>query len=116
MELRVLSAGAAKGLLQEVEPSFCSTAAVKIQFTFGAVGAVKQKYLAGEPCDVIVLTEVLIDELARQGRVDAGYIRPLGKIRTGFAVRVGEPLPDISDTASLRRSLLAAREVHYGDP
>ena len=87
-----------------------------MQGTFGAVGAMREKLLAGEPCDVVILTAAMVAELERDGRVLAGTSAPLGRVRTGVAVRAGEPVPDIADGAALRAALLAARAIYFPDP
>ena len=41
---------------------------------------------------------------------------PVGQVRTGVAVRAGEPHPSIADPASLKASLLAATAIYFPDP
>jgi molybdate transport system substrate-binding protein len=64
---------------------------------------------------VIVLTAALIEELIKSGRVLAGSSAVIGRVRTGVAVRTGQPLPDISDRESLAKSLLAAKGIYIPD-
>jgi molybdate transport system substrate-binding protein len=115
MNLNILSAGAAKSLITSLQSSFCRDAGVGVEGNFGAVGAVHEKFLAGEPCDVLVLTEALIDALTHSGQVMRGSGVPLGRVRTGIAVRNGDPLPDIADRAALAGTLLAAQEIYVSD-
>jgi molybdate transport system substrate-binding protein len=67
--LHVLSAGAAKGLVQELQPEFERDFAVTLQATFGAVGAMLERLNAGAACDLIILTRAMLDALARDGRI-----------------------------------------------
>jgi molybdate transport system substrate-binding protein len=115
MSLHILSAGAAKGLVTALQPSLTAETGIDVQGTFGAVGTIKEQLLAGAPCDVIVLTAALIDELIESGQVLAGSSVSLGRVRTGVAVRSGQPLPDIADRASLAKSLLAAGGIYIPD-
>ena len=39
----------------------------------------------------------------------------LGRVRTGIAVRAGEPLPDVATPEALKASLLAARAIYFPD-
>ncbi len=55
-DLRVLSAGAAQGLVAAMTPRFLADTGVALHTTFGAVGAIREKLFAGEPCDVLILT------------------------------------------------------------
>ena len=116
MDLRILSAGAAKGVVQALQAEFQAASGAVIQGTFGAVGVIREKLLANEPCDVIILTAAQIEELSRTGHALAETSAPLGRVRTGIAVRAGEPLPDISSRDSLRACLLACDGIYFPDP
>jgi molybdate transport system substrate-binding protein len=115
MDLNVLSAGAAKGLVTALQQQFSAETGVDIRGSFGAVGAIHEKMLAAEPCDVIILTAALIDELIQGGHVLAGSSVPLGHVKTGIAVRAGQPAPAIEDRAALTISLRAAKEIYVSD-
>ena len=116
MDLHILSAGAAKGLVTALQQGFSADNGVGIQASFGAVGAMKEKLLSGAACDVIILTAALIEELTQKGHVLPGSSAPLGRVRTGIAVRAGEPLPDIADRQALSASLKAAKGIYFPDP
>jgi len=64
---------------------------------------------------VIILTDAMLHAMAREGHVDAAIVAPLGRVRTGVAVRAGESLPDIGDREALRRTLLAAAGLYLPD-
>ena len=113
--LHVLCAGAARGLVTELGGRFRADTGFDIDATFGAVGTMKEKLLSGAPCDLIVLTEALIDGLERDGLVDGASRAPLGRVHTGIAVRAGEPLPDISDADALRATLMRATAIYLPD-
>lgn len=115
MDLNVLSAGAAKGLVESLQAEFTAQTRVSIHATFRAVGAIKEKLLAGEPCDVVILTAAQLDALAQSGRVIADSVVPLGRVETAIAVKVDEPAPDIADRDGLRRSLCAAGAIYLPD-
>ena len=115
MDLNILSAGASKGLVESLQAKFAAETGVGIHGTFRAVGTIKEKALAGEPCDVIILTAAMIDELARFGRVLTESVAPLGRVRTAIAVREGDSMPDISSGAALRKALLASAAIYIPD-
>ena len=116
VHLHLLSGGAAQGVVRALEEEFRVATGASLQGTFGAVGAMREKLLAGAPCDVVILTAAIVAELERDGRVLAATSAPLGRVRTGVAVRAGESLPDITDGAALRATLLAARGICFPDP
>jgi molybdate transport system substrate-binding protein len=116
MDLHILSAGAAQGVVKALQPAFSADASVELKGTFGAVGIIKEKLLAGASCDVVILTAALIEELTKTGQIVAGSGAPLGRVKTGVAVRSGDPVPDVSSPGSLKASMLAARGIYFPDP
>ncbi len=114
--LDLISAGAAKGLIDGLTGRFRETHDATIAGTFGAVGAMKEKLVAGAPCDAIVLTQALLETLASDGWVRKETIRPLGRVHTGIAARLGDPMPRIGSADDLRESLHAATSVYLPDP
>ncbi|MFO1283028.1 MAG: substrate-binding domain-containing protein [Burkholderiales bacterium] len=115
-ELRVLSAGAAKGVAEAIAADFERETGARVQAQFGAVGAMREKLLAGEPCDVFVSTAAILDALAADGRVDAATIAPLGRVYTGVAVRCADPIPPIATPGELAHALHAAPAIFFPDP
>ena len=114
--LELLCAGAAQGLVKALQERFFADTGAAVNARFGAVGAIKELLLAGEPCDVMVATEAMIDSLAAEGRLQAATCKPLGRVRTGLAVRRGEPRPDVSTPEALKAALLAADAIYFPDP
>jgi molybdate transport system substrate-binding protein len=114
--LRFLSGGAAQGLVGKLQGRFLAETGYAIEGSFGAVGAMRDKLLAGEPCDLVILTQALIDELAAGGHVVAGAGTPLGVVKTGVAVKAGEALPQVTTAQSLKTALMAAQGIYFPDP
>jgi molybdate transport system substrate-binding protein len=114
--LHLLSGGAAQGIVGALEEDFRMATGAIVRGTFGAVGAMRDLLLAGEPCDAIILTAPLIAALETAEHVSPGTAAPLGRVRTGVAVRAGEPLPAIADGEALRATLLAATGLYFPDP
>jgi len=115
MKLPLFSGGAAQAVVTGLQPAFESAHGCTLAPTFGAVGAMRDKLLAGEPCDLLVLSASLIEELTAQGHVVPGSARDLGPVATGVAVLEGAPAVDVSDAAALRQTLLAARGLYVPD-
>ncbi len=116
MKLNILSAGAAQGVVTALAGEFRAQTGYELVCSFGAVGAMKDKLLAGAPADLIILTQALIAGLAADGKVAAGSSADLGRVRTGVAVRAGDAVPDIADADALRATLLAADGIFFPDP
>ena len=115
MILTLLGAGASKGLVADLQAGFTTATGAGLTTFFGAAGLIREKVLAGEACDVVILTGAYLDELGARGLL-AGPAVPIGLTRTGVAVPAGQPVPDIATSDSLRAALLAARGVYVPDP
>lgn len=113
--LQILSAGAVKGLVTVLEPAFKADANADLNSTFSAVGAIQDKFLAGEPCDVLILSQAMLEALSRRGDCLDGPIAPLGTVRTGIALRDGMTVPDIASPASLTAALTASDAIFVPD-
>ena len=57
----------------------------------------RDRLLAGEPADLVILTKALIAELAAGGRVLADSCVDLGRVRTGVAIGALAAYPYYSD-------------------
>ncbi|HEX7750061.1 MAG TPA: substrate-binding domain-containing protein [Bordetella sp.] len=112
MELVIFSGGAAKAVATGLQGDFQAQQRCALSATFGAVGLMRDKLLAGEPCDVLILSASLIEALERQGHVVAGSARNLGGVATGVAVRSGDPDVPIGDADALRATLSAAQGLY----
>jgi len=115
-QLHILGGGAAAGLVRRCAPAFEQRHGAQIHGTFGAVGAMKTQLLQGAACDVLILTQALIDELVAQGEARAETVTPVGLVMTGIAVQENQPAPDVHNAEALRQALLAASAVYFPDP
>jgi molybdate transport system substrate-binding protein len=114
--LHLLCAGAVQGLVAAIETRFQARTGARIVGRFGAVGAMQEALLGGEPCDVLVVTEPMIAALraSRNLRPESAVI--LGTVRTGLAVRADAEAPDVADGPALAAALRAAPGIYYPDP
>ena len=115
-EIHLLSGGAAQGLVTPLRERFLAKSGCAVQGTFGAVGAMRDKLLAGEPCDLVILTQAIIGQLAAEGHVIRGSDVPLGVVKTGIAVKTGDPVPQVDSATSLKAALMAATGIYLPDP
>ena len=110
--LRILAGGAAQPLVERLRP----TLGFAVDGTFSAVGAMRDKLLAGEPADLVILSRALIEGLAKSGHIVASSMADVARVATAVAVRAGDPVPAIGDKAGLAAALEAADEIHFPDP
>ena len=114
--LHLLSGGAAQGLVRQLQASFEANSSLQLDATFGAVGAMKQRLQDGAACDVLILTQALIDGLVQSGQVMASSDRKLGIVKTGIAVKAGTPWPEVDTAERLRQALRKATGIYFPDP
>lgn len=114
--LRILSGGAALGLVRALQPAFEARHGCTVEGRYGAVGAMREALLAGEPCDLLILTEALIRDLAAQGRVEAGSARAIGVVQTGVALKSGHAGVPLASADDLRSLLARASSIYFPDP
>ena len=112
MSLRFLAAGASQGLVN----TLARDSGLAIDGAFGPVGGIRDRLLAGEAGDVVILTHAQVAELTASGHVDRTAVVDLGAVRTALAVRAGDPKPDLSTPELLRAALVAAKAIHAPDP
>lgn len=115
-DVAVLSAGAARGLVEALQARFRVETGATIAGTFNAVGTIRDLFTGSARCDVLILTQAMLGELAQRGLVDPTSIVPLGRVETGVAVRSGDPHPGIADRAALRATFGAATGLYCPDP
>jgi molybdate transport system substrate-binding protein len=110
--LDFLSAGAAQSLVREA----ARAAGIEVAGSFGAVGAMLERYRAGEASDVVILTHAQVAELTAKREVLPRSAADLGSVATSVAVRAGDPVPDVATEEGLRGALLAADAIYFPDP
>ena len=115
-DLTVLSAAAMKGVVQNVPDHFFAETGAHVHFVFGTAGQIREKVLAGDRFDVVIIPPPLLADLAKRGLVKGKSIKDVGSVRIGAAVKAGDPLPKIGDEASFKQTLLGAASIGMADP
>jgi molybdate transport system substrate-binding protein len=113
--LKILSGGAAQGLVAGLAPKFKALTGFDIEGEFGAVGAMADKLRKGMPADVVILTAAMIANLAGENLVVSASISDIGLVETAIAVRAGDSLVTVRDAAALREAFLAADAIFVPD-
>lgn len=114
-DLRILSGGAAQGLVGSLAVQFKERTGLGIAGEFGAVGAMADKLRTGTPTDILILTSALIATLVKENLAEVASVKDVGKVETALAVRETDPLVSAPDAASLRAALLAADAIFVPD-
>ena len=115
MTLHVLSAGAAKAVVNSLGKAFTDSEHVAVAAVFNAAGTIRSQFIAGDPCDVLILPVAMLEALAAERRIDASTHAPLGHVPTGIAVAVGVPAPQMGDAAATRSAFEHANAIYCPD-
>ena len=113
--LKILSGGAAHGLVASVAPKFKAMTGLDIEGEFGAVGAMADKLRAGTPADIVVLTAAMIADAGAGESVVAASVADIGLVETAIAIRAGDPPVSVRNTVELRKAFLAADAIFVPD-
>jgi molybdate transport system substrate-binding protein len=113
--LKILSGGAAQGLVASLKPAFRAATGLELEGEFGAVGAMADKLRSGTPADIVVLTAAMIADLAGENLVAGGSIADIGVVETAIAIRAGDPQVAVPDAAALREAFLGADAIFVPD-
>lgn len=88
----------------------------KVVATFDTVGALRDKILAGDSPDLVLLSEAALKQLADKDRLARKQISPIGRTGVGLCAPLTAPPIDISTPEALKAALLAAPSIVHADP
>jgi molybdate transport system substrate-binding protein len=112
-EIKVLASNGVRGALEELAPAFERETGHKLVISFGLAVALKRQIEGGEAFDLAILPVAGIDDLAKQGKVDAASRAPIARSGVGIGIRKGGPRPDIGTAEALKRTLLSAQSITW---
>jgi molybdate transport system substrate-binding protein len=115
-EIKVLSSVALTSALDELAPAFEHSTGNKLIIGYGIAAQLRQRLIGGETADVVILTQPLMDDLQKQGKLISGSLMKVGGTAVAVAVRAGTPKPDISSVDAFKRALLSTKSIVYADP
>ena len=115
-EVKVLSGIGMRPVMEDLGPKFERATGHKLAITFAGLDAVVKRVQEGETADVVIIVRQGIDSLVKDGKAAAGNVTVIARSGVGVAVRKGALKPDISSPEALKRTLLAAKSITYGNP
>lgn len=115
-EVKLLSSLNMTPIMKALVGKFEQTSGHSLSVTFDEAIPVRNRILAGEAADVIIDLKTLIDELEAKGKIVSGSAVTFARSTISIVVGPGETRPDISSRDALKRTLLAAKSITYGNP
>ena len=115
-DLKVISAGAVRGLIAQIIEDYSRQTGQKFDFTIGTTGQLRDIIASGQPADLLIVSTPLMAELEKTGKFLPGSRADLGRVGIGVAIRDGAAAPDVATPDGFKQALVAARSVAYTDP
>src|SRR6267143_1271728 len=112
-EIKVLASNGVKEALNELTPAFGRATGNKLVITFGLAAALKRQIEAGEAFDLAILPAAGLNDLAKQGKVDARARASIARSGVGIGIKKGARRPDIRTPQALKRTLLSADSITW---
>jgi molybdate transport system substrate-binding protein len=113
-ELKVISAGAVRGVIGAIIDDYARSTGHTFNFTIGPTGRLREVIASGEPADLIIASAPLMAELEKTGKM-TGRV-DIGRIGLGVVIRDGTAAPDVSTPAAFKQALINAASIAYTDP
>lgn len=115
-ELKVISAGAVRGVLRGMIDDYAKQTGHTFNFTIGSTGKLRGIIASGEAADLIIASQTLMGELEKTGKMTPGSRIDLGRIGLGVVVREGATAPDVSTPDAVKQALINAKSIAHTDP
>jgi molybdate transport system substrate-binding protein len=114
-DLKVISAGAVRGLIAEIIQDYSHQTGQTFDFTIGTTGQLRTIISSGQHADLIIVSLPLMGELEKTGKLNPGRTE-LGRVGIGVAVRDGASVPDVATPDAFKKALVEAKSVAYTNP
>ena len=85
-EIRVLSGGAAKALVEPLAQSFKAASGHVAVLEFQPMGPLTARLAKGEAIDMVIITSDVLERLQAEGKLPKGIGRPIARVGVGVAV------------------------------
>jgi molybdate transport system substrate-binding protein len=115
-DLKVISAGAVRGLIAQIIDDYSHQTGQKFDFTIGTTGQLRTVITSGQPADLVIVSVPLMGEMEKTGKLTPGSRAELGRVGIGVAVKDGASVPDVASPDALKKALVEAKSVAYTDP
>jgi molybdate transport system substrate-binding protein len=115
-DLKVISAGAVRGLIAQIIDDYSHQTGQKFDFTIGTTGQLRTVITSGQHADLVIVSVPLMGELEQTGKLMPGSRAELGRVGIGVAVREGARVPDIATPDAFKKALVEAKSVAYTNP
>jgi molybdate transport system substrate-binding protein len=114
--LRIMSGGAPKEIFMELTPLFERKSGHKAEFVFAVMSTLRDKIVAGEKADVLVMPTNILDDYQKNGVVQSRSRAILGLVSINAVIRTGASKPDLSTSDKVKQAILNSRAITHATP
>jgi molybdate transport system substrate-binding protein len=115
-DLKVISAGAVRGLIAQIIDDYSQKTGQKFDFTIGTTGQLRNVIASGQPADLIIVSTPLMGELEKTGKFIPGSRADLGRVGIGVVIPDSAAAPEIATPDAFKKALVEAHSVAYTNP
>jgi len=113
--VHVLASNGVKAVLDDLQKQAEQATKRPLMIEYDTSSVVKKKIEDGAAFDVAILTADVIDDLAKDAKIDPGTRMDIARCGIGVGVRAGAAKPDITTSAALKKTLLASKSITYAE-
>jgi len=113
--LHVLASNGVKAVIDDLQKQAEQAIKRPLMIEYDTSSVVKKRIEDGASFDVAILTADVIDELAKDAKIDPGSRMDIARCGIGVGVRAGAAKPDIATSAALKKTLLASKSITYAE-
>jgi molybdate transport system substrate-binding protein len=114
-DLKILTGAGMSMPVRALAADFGSRTGTAVTVVSDTAGGVQKRMEADEAFDLVIGTTAVLDTLTKEDRVSAQHA-DLAQMVAGIGARKGAPAPAIADSAQVKATLLAAKNITYVDP
>ena len=111
-DIRLLASNGVKAAVEALKPQLETASGATLSIEFNTAATLREQIEKGEAFDVAILTDEVMDALAKAGKVSPTRTS-LARVGIGVGFRKGAPRPDVRTVAGLKQSLLSAKAIAY---
>ena len=115
-DLKVISAGAVRGLIAQIIDDYSRQSGQRFDFTVGTTGQLRAIISSGQHADLVITSAPLMGELEKTGNIASGSRADLGRVGLGVVVRDNANIPDVSTADAFKRAMIQAWRIAITDP
>jgi molybdate transport system substrate-binding protein len=115
-DVRVLSTGNMQTILGALAGDFEGATGNKLIFEYGSTPKMKARIEAGDAADLTINERYVLDDLLKEGHVEAGTLIDVARSPLGVGVKAGAAKPNIGTADAFKSALMAASSIAVPDP